>query len=502
MEGLATLQRENDRLKAEKQAWEAEKRSLEARNAQQAHELDMLKRLLYGAKRERFAPGAAQGQLPLPFEGGQPEQRPAEQTEKIAYERRKPQNRNHPGRNAFPAHLPRRTTVVEPGIDTTGMAHVGDEVTEELEYTPATLVVHRIVRPKYSMGKEEGVAVAPMPDRPVPKCVAAPSLLAFLTVAKFVDALPIHRILEIFKREGVKIAASTANGWQEAIYRLLWPLYRAMKAQVLAEGYLQADETSVKAIRKGRGKAATGYHWVYYAPIRKAVLFDYRPGRGREGPKAMLAGFRGYLQTDGYKAYDSALEGNPGVVRVACMAHIRRYFEQALDSDGARAGHALREIQKLYAVERQARENGLSPQQRHALRLDKALPVANALGKWVAAEYGKTLPKSPMGKALAYAAKRWGDMLNYFADGALEIDNNWVENKIRPVAVGRKNYLFVGADHGGERAALFYSFMATCKANGVNPYKWLKYTLENLPSCKVNDIDKFLPYNIDPNLLD
>jgi len=232
--------------------------------------------------------------------------------------------------------------------------------------------------------------VAPMPDRAIPKSIASPSLLAYLIVAKFCDRLPIYRIAQIFKRENVKIATATINGWQEALYRLLLPLYDAMKAQILAEGYLQADETTVKTIQKGKGKAVTGYHWVYYAPIRNAVLFDYRPSRSRAGPKAVLKGFQGYLQTDGYKAY-KAFGDQPGITMVACLAHIRRYFEQALKNDKQRAEHAMGEIQKLYAIEREAKGLGLSHEQRHALRLGQSLGIANELGKWMAMEWQEKL---------------------------------------------------------------------------------------------------------------
>ena len=506
MDELAKLQQENTRLKAEKQALEAKIEADKASTTQQIdslkHRVALLERLYYGAKRERFVPAADSQQLPLPFEGQAPKQdTPPAAKEQVSYERRKPKNQGHPGRNSFPKNLPRVTERIEPECDTQGLPHIGDEVTEVLEYTPAKLHVHRIERPKYSLGKEQGVTVAPMPERPLPKCIAGPGLLAHVVTAKFVDHLPIYRQTEIFKREGIKIATATIDGWQEGIYQLLLPLYEAMKAQIIAEGYLQVDETPVKVTPKGKPKTVTGYHWAYHAPVRKAVLFDYQPNRSREGPWAMLKGFQGYLQTDGYQAYD-AFGQLPGITLVSCLAHIRRYFERAVDSDSQKATYALQEIQKLYAVERKAREHGLAYEQRHALRLEEALPIANQIGQWMANTYNENMVKSPIKTALVYGINHWDTLLNYLKDGALEIDNNLVENKIRPIAIGRKNFLFHGSHHGGDRAALFYSFMATCKQNHINPYNWLKYTLEKLPSYKINNIHELLPYNIDPNLLE
>lgn len=477
---------------------EAELARVRAEKEQLEHQVAQLQRLMYGAKRERFVP-VADNQLPLPFGAEKaPLPPPAEQIS--TYERRKANRRGHPGRNAFPAHLPVEETVIEPEVATADMPRIGELITEELEYVPARLYIRRYVRPKYSLGKEKGVAVAELPERPIDRCIAGPGLLAQSVVDKFCDHLPIYRQLDRFKRENIKIAASTVDGWQEGTYRLLYPLYATMSAQVLAEGYLQVDETPIKVLEKGKGKAVQGYHWAYHSPIRRAVIFDYRKGRSREGPEELLSGFRGYLQTDGYGGYDR-LRQKKDIVPLSCMAHVRRYFEQALGNDRERASHALSEIQKLYATERKAREKGMSPTERHALRLEEALEVLNGLGKWLAQEYRKTLPKSPIGKAMAYAIARWDHILNYLNDGRLEIDNNLVENKIRPIAIGRKNYLFAGSHHGAERAAMFYSLIGTCKQNDIEPYAWLKYVIANIKKHKVNRLQELLPYNIDTELL-
>jgi len=261
----------------------------------------------------------------------------------------------------------------------------------------------------------------------------------------------------------------------------------------LSQGYLQVDETPIQVLDKSKkGKPYRGYHWIYYSPIEKTVLFDYRDGRSRAGPSELLKNFKGYLQTDGYKVYD-VFDHNADIVQLNCMAHARRGFNKALPYDKKNAGYAMLMFQKLYDIEREAREQGMSPADRHALRLGESLPILNELGKWIANTFKTVLPKSPLGKALAYCIPRWDKLMAYLNDGMLEIDNNLAENSIRPIALGRKNYLFAGSDRGAERAAMFYSFFGTCIKNEVNPLEWLRHTLEVIPSYKVNQLTELLP---------
>ncbi len=283
---------------------------------------------------------------------------------------------------------------------------------------------------------------------------------------------------------------------QEAVCNLLWPLYENLKHRVLSQGYIQADETPIPVLDKSKkGKTHQGYHWVYYSPLEKTVFFDYNKGRSREGPAKLLKNFSGYLQTDGYKVYDS-FGGRKSITHLNCMAHARRGFEKALDYDKAKAGYAMGMFQKLYDIERKAKLENMDSEQRHALRLNEALPVLNELGKWIVETYKTALPKSAMGKATAYCIPRWDKLMNYLNDGSLEIDNNFAENAIRPIALGRKNYLFAGSARGAERAAMFYSFFGTCKKNNVNPFEWLKKVLEVIPGHKVNRLDELLPQNL------
>jgi len=277
----------------------------------------------------------------------------------------------------------------------------------------------------------------------------------------------------------------------------LEPLYDTLKHRVLSQGYLQVDETPIQVLDKNKkGKTHRGYHWVYYSPLEKTVLFDYRNGRSRERPSILLKNFVGYLQTDGYSVYDSFGE-RKSITLLNCMAHARRGFEKALDYDKPRAEYAMGMFQQLYDIERKAKQQNLTTEQRHCLRLDQALGVLNELGKWMAQTYKTVLPKSPIAKAIAYCIPRWDNLMNYLKDGSLEIDNNLAENAIRPIALGRKNYLFAGSARGAERAAMFYSFFGTCKKNDVNPFNWLKKVLEIIPEHKVNKLHELLPQNLE-----
>lgn len=463
-------------------------------------QVDQLKRLLFGAKRERFVKNADDNQLTLPFEVPQ-ETAPEKQQEVITYVRSKQKRENHPGRLALPSHLPVEEIVIEPTVDTTGLKCIGKEITEQLELVPAKLFIKRYIRPKYIRQADETALnhqgiIADLPTFPIEKGIAGPGLLSQIMVDKFVDHLPIYRQIERFSREGVKIPSSTLNGWQEGVCDLLEPLYDTLKHRVLSQGYLQVDETPIQVLDKTtKGKTHRGYHWVYYSPLEKTVFFDYNNGRSREGPSKLLKNFTGYLQTDGYSVYD--IFGNKqSITLLNCMAHARRGFEKALDYDKQRAEYAMSMFQKLYAIEQKARDENLTPQQRHELRLDHSLPILNDLGKWIVATYKEVLPKSPMGKATAYCIERWDNLLAYLNDGSLEIDNNLAENAIRPIALGRKNYLFAGSERGAQRAAMFYSFFGTCKKNNVNPFDWLKKVLEIIPTYKVNRLADLLPQNL------
>lgn len=473
---------------------------MQSRMERMQFQIDQMNRLLYGAKRERFVHDTDDKQLSLPFDVPE-EETPEKEQQTIKYVRSK-EKRQHPGRLPMPSHLPVEEIVLEPQEDTSGMKCIGKEVTDQLELVPAKLFIKRYIRPKYIKPTDhdklehKGV-IAELPVFPIEKGIAGSGLLAQIIVDKFVDHLPVYRQIERFKRENIKLSSSTLNGWQESISNLLEPLYDVLKHRVLSQGYIQADETPVPVLDKQKkGKTHRGYYWIYHSPLEKMVFFDYNTGRSREGPKKLLGNFKGYLQTDGYQVYNLIAAKNPDITLVNCMAHARRYFEKALPYDQKQAEYAMGMFQKLYVVERKAREQNMSPPERHALRLDESLPLINELGKWMVETYKSTNPKSPLGTATAYCIERWDNLLAYLNDGNLEIDNNLAENAIRPITLGRKNYLFAGSNRGAERAAMFYSFFATCKKNNVNPFEWLKKVLEIIPTYKVNKLTDLLPQNL------
>jgi transposase len=488
-------------LLVDNQRLEKHNQTLQSKIDQMQFQIDQFKRLMFGAKRERFIANTDEAQMSLPFDV-KPEQAPEKEQKVITYVKTKTKRENHPGRLPLPDHLPVEEIIIEPKEDTTHMKCIGKEITDQLEYTPGKLHIKRFIRPKYikitdvQELKHLGV-IAHLPTFTIEKGIAGSGLLTQILIDKFIDHLPVYRQIERFKRDGVKIASSTINGWQEAVYTLLDPLYETLKNRVLSQGYLQVDETPIQVLDKTKkGKTHRGYYWVYHSPLEKTVLFDYRDGRSREGPTQLLKDFTGYLQTDGYKVYD-AFGKRKEITLLGCMAHARRGFEKALDYNKSKAEYAMGMFQKLYAIERKAKDEKLNAEQRHELRLKEALPILNELGKWMAETYKTVLPKSVLGKAIAYCIPRWDKLIAYLHDGSLEIDNNLAENAIRPIALGRKNYLFAGSNRGAQRAAMFYSFFATCKKNEVNPFDWLKKVLDIIPDYKVNQLTNLLPQNLE-----
>lgn len=459
------------------------------------HELDQLKRLVFGSRHERFLPATAQQQLILGLAVQQIEP-PVPSVQTIEYTRQKKQassTKIHTGRMKLPAHLLRERVIIEPTEDVSGCISIGEEITEELERTPGKLFVKQYVRIKYARPNGEGIVIASLPSRPIEKGIAGPGLLAQIIIDKYTDHLPIHRQIQRFEREGIKLPASTLTDWISATCALLEPLYEVLRQKVLGSDYLQVDETPIKVLDKDKkGTTHRGYHWVYHAPQERLVLFDYREGRGREGPTECLNGFKGYLQTDGYVVYED-FANTKGVTLLGCLAHARRKFDEAKDNDMTRAEYVLTEMQKLYAVERQAKENGLSIDERYQLRHQHAVPVLDNLKTWMIENYKAVLPKSVIGQALYYSLQRWDKLCTYTTDGRLQIDNNVVENAIRPVAIGRKNYLFAGSHTGARRAAMLYSLLGTCKMNNVNPFEWLREVLIKIADHPVNDLQKLLP---------
>jgi transposase len=461
-------------------------------------QLQQLQKMIFGSRHERFIPSSANDpQLSLDIKAEATATASVTSTKQVSYTRtnitveQKPLQ--HPGRMKLPESLRREEIIIQPAEDITACKKMGEEITEVLEYLPGELYVKQYKRIKYAKPDNGGVLIGKLPSRPIEKAMAGEGLLAQIVIDKYVDHLPLYRQMQRFERAGVKLSYSTLTDWVSDTCKLITPLFEALKAEVLKSNYLHADETPIKVLDKDKKDSThRGYYWVYQNSIDKIVFFDYQEGRGREGPTEILKSFTGYLQTDGYVAYD-VFDKKENITQIHCMAHARRMFNEALDNDASVAEHAMQEIQKLYAIERNCKEQNLSFDDIKAVRQEQSVPVLTSLGIWMKDEYIKALPKSSIGKALGYSIERWQKLSLYTEDGMLNIDNNPVENSIRPVALGRKNYLFAGSHEAARRSGMLYSLLGTCKMHGIEPYAWLKDVLQRIADHPINKISGLLP---------
>ena len=489
---------------------ETHERELAKRDAKIAglqRQLDAVLRLLKTGKSERFVPvvDAAQGSL---FALPEAEDAPVEK-QTVRYEREVRPKKEHPGRAPLPEHLERREEVIEPDLDAAyEWERISEERTEILEHELGELYVRVIVRPTYKKKARPAtpsdttpsdtttteIVTAPLPERALPGSYAGEGLLAHLIVAKLVDHLPFERQIRRLKREyDLVLPKSTLNGWFAAVCTLLEPLYQLLKARTLAQDYLQADESRIEVLtviakdkhgkpkknkRKVKPKASKihrGWMWVVHDPVHGYVLFNFEPGRGKADANELLGDYEGYLQVDGYASYGDLL-AKPEVTYVACVAHVRRKFFDALNNNAQRAEQALAMFAHMYRHEREARD--YEPAARLVYRKKHLRPVLEEFKHWLDEHSVQVTSKSTIGRAIGYAQNRYEGMKNVLKDGRLELDNNLIENKIRPLALGRKNYLFAGSDAGAQRLAMFYSLLGTCQALGVNPHRWLQRVLE------------------------
>ncbi len=458
-------------------------------------QLNELKRLIFGQKSERFVP-ADESQLSL-FNDELPKEDKEKEKYTVTYQRtKKNKENNKPVRTAIPAHFPRVEEIIEPENIPEGSVKIGEEVTELLEVKPLTVFVRKIRRPKYALPKQEGVIIADLPSLPIPKGNASASLLAFIIVSKFIDHLPLYRILQIFKRQDLNISKSTMSGWVNQTAKLLELLYESFKEKFLENAsYIQSDESPIRVQDRTKRKTThRGYMWVYRNPVKNTVIFDYNKGRGKKVPETFFKDFTGTLQTDGYKVYQS-LNTKGDITLLGCMAHARRYFEKALDNDPKRAEYVLFLIQDLYKMERKVKEREKSPAIIKRYRIRYALPILNKIELYLKTEINKVLPKSSIGIAMAYSLKIWDNLKQYVYDGRYEIDNNLIENVIRPLAIGRKNYLFAGSHDAAKNYAIFYTFFANCKIHNIDPFKWIVDVISRMQEHKVNKLEELFPEN-------
>jgi len=507
------LFREISKLKgqiADYESFEAEKASLNATISEKDQVIDklrqqveVLQRRIWGKSSERFIqPDPLQRRLD--FDGLEviPEEKQTAVTakEEITQFRKvrvKAKTKKHPVRKPLPENLPREEHHIFPeNIDPENWVELQPEITEVLEKDPPRYYVRRIIRHKYALKnqiseEQPSVVTAQMPALPIAKSYAGASVLADITIDKYVNHLPFYRQIQMFKQLGISIPPSTINDWIQEVADLMRPSYYKLKELVLASDYIQSDESTLPVINNEKHKTVKGYIWMLRAVIPKLVLFHYDNGsRAQKVALQLFKDYQGAIQTDGYAVYD-IYENKKGVLPLGCWAHARRKFEEALKEDEARASYALEQIGLLYDVERQADHENLSYEQRADLRARLAYPIMIVFEKWLVQEYPKVLPKGRIGKAIKYTYNIFNKLSRYHLDGRYKIDNNLAENAIRPIALGRKNWLFCGNHDAAENAAIIYSMLGCCKNYDVNFRDWLIFFLENVHKYD-NDYSKDL----------
>ncbi len=443
-----------------------------------------------------------------------------EEREEISYSRKKR------GRKPLPDELPRVEVIHDlPESEKVcgcgvKLNRIGEEVSEKLDMVPASITVIRYVRPKYACKSCEGVdndgptvKISPVPPSIIPKGIATSGLLAHTMVSKFCDALPFYRQEKMFERIGVDIGRGTMSSWAIQIGVRCEPLIKLMWKDIRSGPLINMDETTVQVMGEpGRANTSKSYMWVMRGGDvdRPVLLFQYEPTRSGAVPQKYLSDYKGYLQTDGYKGYD-ALGDQAGIVHIGCWAHARRKFMEALKSGPRRdkkkkKSHAevgLGFIGRLYRIEKELNEKGVSFEDRGIARREQAVVILDEFRKWLEEMSLKTPPRALLGKAVGYTINQWERLTKYTQDGRLRPDNNLAENAIRPFVVGRKNWLFSGSPRGAKASATIYSLIETAKANKIEPYRYLRYLFEHLPHAKSEeDYKALLPPSINQKKLD
>ena len=481
-----------EQLESQRQRLEAEKKAA----------VEAILRRFYGPKNERFDVrqlllfGQQVETLPLD------EASISEEAGDKLLTRRITKKHKH-GRHPLPDHLPRID--IEHDLSEDGKkcpccgearCRIGQEVSEQLEYLPASFKVLRHIRHKYACGKcdAEGynpnIAAAKKPAQPIDKGLPGPGLLAYVIVSKLGDHLPLYRLEHIFARQQLHVARSTMCAWLAATGELVRPLVELMIQRVRLSRVIHTDDTRVPIQAPGEGKCKSGRIWTYLGDRdHPYVVYDYTPDRTRAGPANWLRDYNGYLQADAYGGYDGIY--SCGAIEVACWAHARRKFFEAKDTDGKRAAQMLSFVRELYAVEDEA--NPLTDDERRDLRQVRSVPILGEIKAWLDRERGVVLPRSPMGEAFTYTLNQWDALNAYVREGFLNIDNNAAERALKRVAIGRKNWLFAGHDQAGGTAALLYSLIASAERHALDPQRYLTSILARLPGLPPSDLHKLLP---------
>ena len=493
-----SLEAELERLRAKSKRDDATIERLEKEIRDLRHRLDQfIRNFISGKKGEAIDPK----QLELALQGLAAvltqAQKPATAATPAAAGKPEAPRRERQPRKALDADgLETRQTVIEPeevAAQPEGWTRIGEERTVQLDYQPGKLFRHEIVRPRYV--KKDEFAIAPLPAQPIDKGMVGAGLLAWLLSGKYVDHLPLYRMAEMFKRQqGVEIPRNTISGWVDQSVELLKAIYQVMVKKLQQRNYMQVDETTTRYLDPETKKGSRqGYFWVYNDPGGE-VVFQWDPSRSHEVPLKFLGGFRGVVQVDGYGAYEVLERKRSGEVVLAhCWAHVRRDFIEAQAEAPREAAWVLRQIQLLYGVEAGLRKEKAGPALKEARRAAATAMILKRLKGGLERLRRRTLPGGGFSKAVEYVLTRWEGLSRFEKDGRLAIDNNGVENAIRPCAVGRKNWLFVGSAEAGEHGAVVYSLVASCRRHGVDPYEYLRDVLTRLPGATTSQVEGFMP---------
>ena len=470
----------------------------------QALLIEKLKHQLAGQNRHRFGVRSESlDQLNLTFEEDEVIAEAADEQVKPAELPTEDKTPRQHSRKPLPDHLDRHDEVLSPGDDCTRcggkLKTLCEDITEELEYVPGRFVVNRIVRPRKACAGCEAIVQSPLPSRPIERGRPGPGLLAHVLVSKYADHLPLYRQSQIYAREGVDLDRSTMADWVGRSTALLEPLAEEIGRFVRRGEALFADDTPVKMQAPGQKKTKTARVWTYVRDERPwsgssppCAWYQFTIDRKGEHPVSHLAGYKGWVHADGYSGFNG-LFGHDKADEMACMAHVRRKFVDVFASQGnAIAEEAIRRIAELYAVEKEAR--GKSPEARVALRQARAKPIFDDLEAWLHAQLPKISSKSPLAQAIRYAIGRMLKARPYLQNGHLELDNNTAERAVKPVAIGRKNWMFAGSEGGGKAMAIAFTLIETAKLNQVDPQAWLTWVLAQIADHKITRLDERLPW--------
>ena len=455
-----------------------------------------LKKQMFGKKSEKLNPN----QL-LMFQDLYDEIQAKLDTRKPSKRKRTRANAHHKGRRPLPADLPRDTVEIEPSEEDKicpdchqQKQRIGEEVTEKLDYIPASIRVQRIIRPKYACKHcENHVSIADLPAMAIDKGIPAEGMLAYVLTSKYADHLPLNRLEGMLQRHDIDVNVSTMCDWVARCADLLKPLVARMREAILASPKVHCDATvmPVKS-KKRKGSTYNGYLWAYLGTLND-VYFEFTPSQSRDGPNAFFEGYTGYVQVDAHSSFDDLFQEGTGMTEVGCHAHARRKFDQAMDHDPVRSVQALLIWKDLYQLEKQAKDDGLAPEDLLEVRQEKSVPLLKQLHGCLIDWKPQVLPKTPIGKAITYSLNQWEALNRYTEAPILSIDNNFAERTLRRVALGRKNWLFAGSEAGAKRAAVIYSLVASCKLCGHDPYAYFRDVLSKISTHPANRIDELLP---------